>query len=165
MIVPTIIMAVLAITLLLIGYFRGEGEHLMGIKSALEMCTQMVPLLLCALVVAGMVQILIPQELVSRWIGTESGFRGIIIGSLAGGLSPGGPYISLPIVAGLLRAGAGVGTMVAFLTGWSVWAITRLPMDIGILGWKFTAIRLCATFFFPILAGWIAHAFFSNIEL
>ncbi|MFH1951665.1 MAG: permease, partial [Pseudomonadota bacterium] len=163
MIVPTIVMAVLAIALLLIGYLRGEGEHVIGLKSALGMTTQIIPLLIFALIVAGMIQVLLPEELVSRWIGTESGLRGIIIGSLAGGLSPGGPYISLPIVAGLLRTGAGVGTMVAFLTGWSLWAVARLPMDIGILGWKFTAIRLFATFFFPPVAGLIAHAFFSNV--
>lgn len=165
MIVPTIVMAALAVGLLLIGYLRGEGEHLIGMKSALDMTLQIIPLLICALIVAGMIQVLLPQQAVSKWIGSESGLRGIIIGSLAGGFSPGGPYVSLPIVAGLLNAGAGVGTMVAFLTGWSLWAVARLPMDIGILGWRFTAIRLCVTIFFPPLAGLIAHAFFSKVKL
>jgi len=165
MIVPTIVMAALAIALMLLVYRRGEGEHVIALRSALDMTIQIMPLLIFALIVAGAIQALLPQELVLRWIGTESGLRGIIIGSLAGGLSPGGPYISLPIVAGLLRAGAGVGTLVAFLTGWSLWAIARLPMDVGILGWKFTAIRLIATLFFPPLAGLIAHALFSNVKL
>ena len=112
-----------------------------------------------------MIQVVLPKELLSKWVGEESGLKGIIMGTIAGGLSPGGPYVSLPIVAGLLRSGASVGTMVAFLTGWSLWAIGRLPMDIGILGWKFTLIRLAVTFFFPPIAGLIAQALFSNVKL
>ena len=165
MVLPAIIMAVLAIALLLIAYFRGKGEHILGIKSALDMTIQILPLLIFAFIVAGMIQVLVPKELVSKWVGVESGMRGIIIGTVAGGLSPGGPYVSLPIVAGLLRAGAGVGTMVAFLTGWSLWAVSRLPMDVGILGWKFTLIRIGVTFFFPPVAGLIAQSLFSNVEL
>jgi hypothetical protein len=55
--------------------------------------------------------------------------------------------------------------MVAFLTGWSLWAIARLPMEVGILGWKFTMVRLATTFFFPPVAGWLAHAFFRGIDV
>jgi uncharacterized membrane protein YraQ (UPF0718 family) len=121
-------------------------------------------LLVFALIVAGMVQVLLPQELISKWIGAESGIRGILIGTVAGALAPGGPYVSLPVAAGLLRSGAGVGTMVAFLTGWSLWAVSRLPMEVGILGWKFTLIRLASTFFFPPIAGLIAHLFFAGAK-
>jgi uncharacterized membrane protein YraQ (UPF0718 family) len=97
-------------------------------------------------------------------VGGESGLRGILIGTVAGGLTPGGPYVSLPIVAGLLKAGAGVGTMVAYLTAWSLWAVGRLPMEFGMLGWRFTLVRLACTFFFPPIAGLIAQIFFSNIK-
>ncbi len=164
MLIPTIIMAILASTLLVIGYVKGGGAHVSGMKLALTMTGQMLPLLFCALIVAGMVQALLPQELLTKWVGAESGMRGILIGTIAGGFSPGGPYVSLPIAAGLLRAGAGVGTMVAFLTGWSLWAVSRIPMEVGILGWKFTLIRFATTFFFPPIAGLIAQFFFSGAK-
>lgn len=164
MLVPTIIMGALAIALLLIGYYRGQGQHIVGVKSALNMTVEILPLLVFAFVVAGMVQVLLPRELISKWVGAESGMRGILIGTIAGGFSPGGPYVSLPIVAGLLRTGAGIGTMVAFLTGWSLWAVSRLPMEIGILGWKFTGIRMACTFFFPPIAGLIAQSLFGRFQ-
>jgi len=164
MLIPTIIMGALAAIFLVIGYYKGQGQHLTGIKSAMNMTVQILPLLVFALIVAGMVQALLPQELISKWIGAESGIRGIFIGTVAGALAPGGPYVSLPVAAGLLRTGAGVGTMVAFLTGWSLWAVIRLPMEVGILGWKFTLIRLASTFFFPPIAGLIAHLFFAGVK-
>jgi uncharacterized membrane protein YraQ (UPF0718 family) len=126
------------------------------------MTIQILPLLIFAFIVAGMVEILMPKELLSRWVGAESGMRGIFLGTIAGALTPGGPYVSLPIVAGLMRSGASVGTLVAFVTGWSLWAVGRLPIEVGILGWKFTLIRLASTFVFPPIAGYIAQIFFSN---
>jgi len=164
MLIPTIIMAVLAIVLLAVGYSKGEGQHVQGLRSGVKMIVEILPLLLFAFIVAGMVQVLLPQELLSRWIGEESGLKGIFIGTVAGGLTPGGPYVSLPLVAGLLKAGAGVGTVVAFLTAWSLWAVARLPMELGILGWKFTFVRLACTFFFPPIAGFLAQMFFSGFK-
>jgi len=164
MLIPTVIMAVLAVVLLAVGYSKGEGQHIQGMRSGLKMIVDILPLLLFAFIVAGMVQVLLPQEMLSRWIGEESGLKGIFIGTLAGGLTPGGPYVSLPLVAGLLKAGAGVGTLVAFLTAWSLWAVARLPMELGILGWKFTFVRLACTFFFPPIAGFLAQVFFSGFK-
>jgi uncharacterized membrane protein YraQ (UPF0718 family) len=162
MVIPTIILGTLALVLLLIGYFNGQGQHISGMKSALNMTVAILPLLVFAFIVAGMVQVLLPQELLAKWVGAESGMRGILIGTVAGGLSPGGPFVSLPIAAGLLRAGAGIGTMVAYLTAWSLWAVSRLPLEVGIMGWKFVLIRLASTFFFPPIAGLIAQSFFTS---
>lgn len=164
MLVPTIVMAVLAAALLGVGYFKGEGQHVTGLKAGLQMVWQILPLLIFAFIMAGMVQVLLPKELLTRWVGAESGMRGIFLGTLAGAFTPGGPYVSLPIVAGLLKAGAGTGTMVAFLTSWSLIAAARLPMEVGLLGWKFTAVRLACTFFFAPIAGLLAHAFFRAVR-
>ena len=54
---------------------------------------------------------------------------------------------------------------VAFLTGWSLWALGRLPMEVGILGWKFTLVRLASTFVFPPLAGLMAQFLSSGVRL
>ena len=164
MLIPTIVMACLAVILLVIGYSRGESQHITGLKSALKMTIDILPLLIFAFIMAGMIQTLLPHELLSRWIGEESGIRGILIGTIAGGITPGGPYVSLPLAAGLLRSGASLGTMVAFITAWSLWAVSRLPMEIGIMGWKFTVIRLACTFFFPPIAGFLAQMLFSEFK-
>ncbi len=162
MLIPTIIMGVIALILLFVGYQRGAGQHIAGVKLALGMMIEILPLLLFAFTIAGMTQALLSQQMIAKWVGAESGLRGIFIGSVAGGLCPGGPFISLPIAAGLIRSGASMGTMVAFLTGWSLWAVSRLPMEIGILGWKLTAVRILSTILFPPLAGFIAQAFFQT---
>jgi uncharacterized membrane protein YraQ (UPF0718 family) len=164
MVIPTAIMAVLALAALFFGYSRGEGQHVAGLKMSLKMTAEILPLLFFAFILAGMVQVLLPQAHISRWIGDASGLRGILIGTIAGGITPGGPYVSLPLAAGLLKAGAGWGTMVAYVTAWSLWAVARMPMEVGIMGWKFTFVRFACTFLFPPIAGIIAQAFFSGMK-
>jgi len=165
MLIPTIIIGVIALVLLVIGYQKGGGEHILGLKAAGILLMQIIPLLICAFIVAGMIQVLIPHELISKWVGIESGFRGILIGTLIGSFTPGGPFISLPIAAGLLRTGASIGTMVAFMTAWSLLGVHRLPLEIGIMGWQFALIRLACVFLFPPLAGLIANTLFSRISV
>lgn len=159
---PTLVMAALAIVLLILGHRKGAGEDIEGLKIAFHLTWTILPLLVFAFIVAGMAQTLIPPQVVSKWVGEESGFRGILLGSIAGGLTPGGPYVSLPIATGLARAGANVGTMVAFLTGWSLWAVARIPMEVGILGWRLTLARVASTLIFPPIAGLIANALFNR---
>ena len=128
------------------------------------MTGEALPLLVFAFIAAGMIPVLLPPELVARWVGQESGMRGIMLGTLAGGLTPGGPFVSLPVAAGLLKSGASIGTMVAFLTGWSLIALSRLPMELAILGWKLTLIRIACTFFFAPIAGLLAQALFGSVK-
>ena len=153
----TIILGVIALFLFILATIQGDSKNIIGLKLAFKMTTGILPLLVFAFIIAGLVQVLLPEDLLSKWVGNESGFRGIIIGTLAGGFTPGGPYVSLPIVAGLLNAGASIGTMVAFLTSWSLWAVTRLPMEVGILGWRFTLVRIISVVIFPPIAGLLAN--------
>lgn len=162
MLMPTLIMGALALALLFTGYYKGNGLHLTGMKIALKMLVQVLPLLFFAFIVAGMVQAMVPSEVLSKWIGEHSGIKGILIGTVTGGFAPGGPLTSLPIAAVFLRSGASIGTIVAFMTAWSLWAVCRMPIEIGILGWKFALIRFASTFFFPPIAGLIAQTIFGK---
>jgi len=156
-------MAVLAAITLAVAYSR--GKHLEGLVLAKNITLQVLPLLLFAFIVAGMLQALIPQELVAKWIGKESGIRGIIVGSLAGAFLPGGPYTTLPIAAGFAKVGASIPVLVAMITGWSLIAVMRLPMEMGIMGVKFTLIRLAATFVLAPAAGLIAQGLMKIFKI
>ena len=98
MFMPTVIMGISAVVLFLVAYYK--GAHMAGLNQAMRMTIQILPLLVFAFIVAGMVQVLLPHELISRWIGEESGMKGILLGTVAGAFTPGGPYVSLPIGRG-----------------------------------------------------------------
>lgn len=165
MLVTTLVMATIAVTLVGVGYFRGGREHVEGLRLAVGTMSRMLPLLVCAFVVAGMMQALAPREFIAGWLGAGTGLKGILLGSVIGSLTPGGPYVSLPLAAGLVKSGAGLGASVGFLTGWAVWSVHRLPMEFGILGWKLTVVRLACCAVFPPLAGILAHSVSRYVRL
>ncbi|MFH1768857.1 MAG: permease [Candidatus Omnitrophota bacterium] len=132
MLVSTLIMALLASVLFFISYYK--GRHVEGLKASFVMIREISPLLIFAFIVAGMVNVLMPKDLLSKWMGEGSGIKGIFIGALAGACSLGGPYVSFPLAAALLNSGASIGRMVAFLTGWSLCSVSRLPVELASWG-------------------------------
>jgi len=117
----------------------------------------MLPIIICAFMCEGLIKTIVPPSWIQKWLAVESGWRGIAIGCVAGALTPGGPYTSFPIAMLLLRSGAGLGTVVAYLTAWQLWSLTRYPMEIAFVGVNVTMLRFGVTFFVPPLAGFLAH--------
>lgn len=159
--IATLVMVSVALVLIIIAYLRGDGSLSAGLKDGGRTLLNILPLLLAAFTVAGLAQILIPKELIVAWLGQDSGLKGILIASGVGALTPGGPFVSYPLVAVLYHSGAGIGPVVAFVTAWSLWAVTRLPMELAIVGPRLTMIRLISTLIFPPLAGLIANQLFK----
>ena len=165
LLLPTLILAVFAVAALVIAYHQGGGRLVEGLKRSMNLTIMVIPLIFFALLLAGMIQVIVPKEFVASWLGDQSGFKGIMMGSLMGALTPGGPSVTLPLAAGLLGAGASIGTMVSFLTAWSIMNITRVPFEAGVLGWKFTLIHIASSFFLPPLAGYAASIMFRGVKL
>ena len=139
-------------------YVRGKGVFLQGLDDAVDMMWQVLPKVMGALLLAGFVQVILPGELVVKWIGKKAGIKGIMIACLAGALTPGGPIISFPLVSALYRMGANISALVAYLTAWELLGVQRMFIwDIPLMGVKFTVLRVAISIFFPVLAGMIAQ--------
>ena len=116
MLFPTIVIIIVVIVMVVFSFLQGDDVYIEGFGISIYIFLDIVPLLILAFIVAGMVQVLIPTHIISRWIGSGSGIKGIMIAAAMGAIRPGGPFTSLPIAAVFLRSGAGIGTMVVFVT-------------------------------------------------
>ncbi len=154
----TIVMVGLGVALLIYTLIRGGGLAKDGVKLAGKTLWNALPLLLAGFLIGGLVQVLLPPELIQAWLGKESGMKGVLIGCLAGGLIPGSPYVMFPIVGGLYKAGAGVGAVVGFVSAWSLWSVSRFPMEIALIDTKVAVLRYAITFVVPPVAGLLANS-------
>jgi len=160
----TVIMAAIAVALLVLAYLRADSLCVAGLRAGARMLWSVMPVLLISFVVAGLVQVLVPKEQVGRWLGAEAGFRGIMLGCIAGGLTPGPPYTIFAVLAGLYKAGAGIGAVVGFLTAKGLWSLSHIPTEAAVLGPRVTLIRVLSTLVFPPLAGLIAQVILSRLR-
>lgn len=150
----SISMWILAIIVGSIAYFRSRKLCAQGAKIAGENIIVMIPRIIMAILVSGFFSVIVPTDLVAHWLGKDSGMKGILIGFVAGGLTPGGPIICFPIIAIIFKAGAGIGPLIAFLTSWSVFAIHRLfAFEIPLMGLHFAMVRLLSSVILPFIAG------------
>jgi len=119
-------------------------------------------LILAAFILSGLIQVVVTREMINKWLGGASGWRGLISGAVAGAVIPGGPYGYYPIIAALIKAGAEVGPLIAFSGGKAAWSLTRLPMELAFLGPQLTLIRFGLMIPVPILMALIARALFPG---
>jgi len=154
----TYVLVVVALILLIFALIRGRDLAIEGLKLAGSTLWNNLAIMLAGFIIAGLMQVLLPKELIAKWLGNASGVKAVLLGCLAGGIIPGSPYAVFPIVAGFYKAGAGLGAMIGFVTAWSLWSISRLPVEIALINPKAALIRYGITFLVPPAAGLIAHA-------
>jgi uncharacterized membrane protein YraQ (UPF0718 family) len=154
----TLVLAAVAVILLAIAFWRGQNLPLAGLLAAGRTLWRNLPILLLGFVIAGLVQVLVPKELISRWLGVQSGVKGVLIACVVGGLVPGSPYATFPLVAALYQAGASLGVVVGFVAAWSLWSASRLPLEMALIDPRPALVRYGITFVVPPLAGLLANA-------
>jgi uncharacterized membrane protein YraQ (UPF0718 family) len=161
--ITTIVLAILAIALAIVAYLKDPGLPWIGARNGLSMLWFVLPRLVPALLLAGMLQVLVPQETVSRYLGREGGFRSILIASAAGVVTPGGPMVTVPFLVALANSGAALAPLVAYMTSWSLFGMQRIiAWEAPLMGWQFVAVRVIPSLAFPVLAGWLVHVFYRE---
>lgn len=154
----TLALAATAAILLAVAFWRGRGLPLAGVLAAGRSLWRNLVILLLGFLIAGLVQVLVPREWIARWLGAEAGVKSVLIGCVVGGLVPGAPYAVFPLVAALYQAGAGLGAVVGFVAAWSLWSVSRLPLEMALIGPRPALVRYAITFVVPPLAGLLANA-------
>lgn len=157
-----LLLAVILVLVVLAYREGGPDLALQGLTRGINLLGHELPLLTAAFLTAGLLQVLIREDQVTRWLGEESGVRGILLACLGGGLIPGGPYAYYPIASALLKSGAGLGVLIAFVTAKNLWSISRLPLEFAILGLEITFQRFFITFLIPPLMGILAEKLFGG---
>lgn len=137
---------------------KGAGAFREALSGDLDLLLFLLPRMIAGMLLAGLVQATLPPDLVAKWVGEESGLKGIVIAAAVGMLTPGGPMTSFPIVVAFYMSGADRGALVAYLTGWSLLGFQRtLVWELPLLGTEFTLYRIAAVIALPIMAGLIAR--------
>ncbi len=143
------------VTVFLVAYFS-QGWTLVqsGLITSAGMFKFVWFRMVLGLLLGGMIQVLVSPGLVYQWMGAGSGFRGVLIGAVAGIFTPGGPYVQFPLLAALQNKGASVGPLAAFMTSWALIPLYRtFVFEIPFMRIEFALCRLAASLLVPIFIG------------
>jgi len=146
--------------------FWTGGEQLTksGLEHARELIKTVWLRLLLGFTLGGLIQVLVPRALITKWLGPTSGLKGILIGSYMGIIMPGPPYVIFPIIASIYRAGAGAGPIIALLAGRALLGLQHLIVwQIPFLGVGIPLATYIVCLFLTPLVGLAGAAVFKVI--
>lgn len=142
---------------------HGRAEALDALHSAGTLLLGIAPVIITALFVGGYVQALLPRSLVTRWLGEDSGGGRYLLATIAGVITPAGPFGAFPLVVALRGAGASFDVCVVYLSAWATLGIHRIVIwELPFLGHDFVLLRVLASLPVPIAAGLLARALLAR---
>jgi uncharacterized membrane protein YraQ (UPF0718 family) len=149
---------VTAIAAILLWTTHGAAAVMEALRDAWLLLLTVLPAMLAGLLLAGSLKQLVPPGALARWMGAESGLRGLIVAAIAGMATPGGPMAAFPLVLVLARAGADRGAVICFVVSWALNGLQRvLVWEVPLLGADFALLRLLCGLPLGVLAGLLAR--------
>ena len=112
--------------LALIAAMRGQVLLKDGARGGAMEFLLLLPRIGIGVIGSGFLAEALPNEWIAPWLGPESGFFGVMIATIGGALTPGGPVVGFSIGAAALKSGAGAPQVIAYSTAWALYAIHRL---------------------------------------
>ncbi|MCF8476954.1 MAG: hypothetical protein K9G60_07975 [Pseudolabrys sp.] len=144
-------------TLALLAALRGRILLYDGLRNGASEFLHLLPRIVIGVAGAGFIAAVLPKDLIASWLGPESGLTGILIATLGGALTPGGPVVGFSIGAAALKGGGGAPQVIAYTTAWALFAIHRLaifevPMMPGRIVWLRALVSLPLPFIAAAMA-------------
>jgi uncharacterized membrane protein YraQ (UPF0718 family) len=125
----------------------------------LELFVLILPKVAAGCLIGALVRLMVPRELVVKWVGEGSGLLGLVIAALVGMVFPGGPFTIFPLAGAFMLIGADKGAAVAFVTGWLLLGVNRIIIwEMPFFGPDFVILRALVSLPLPVLAGVLGRA-------
>jgi uncharacterized membrane protein YraQ (UPF0718 family) len=118
-----------------------------------------VPRIALGVIGSGYIAAIIPPQVITGWLGPDSGWSGVLAAVIAGAATPGGPVVGFSIGAVALKSGGGAPQVIAYVVAWALFAFQRLILwEIPFMPARFVWFRAAVSVPFPFLAAAIAMA-------
>jgi uncharacterized membrane protein YraQ (UPF0718 family) len=159
-----LILLVMVVVAEIVAVLWRPAMPLEGLKGSVRLLRGVWLDLLLGFIFAGLADVLIPQPVLSRWLGGQRPTQAILVGWAAGLLLPGGPYLVFPILASLFQKGAAPGPLITLITAKTlVSPIRMLTYEAPLLGWPLTLARFIPGVLLPpimgVLGAWLFAVF------
>jgi hypothetical protein len=132
---------------------RGRVLLVDGAREGVLEFIRLLPRIGAGVIGSGFIAEVLPKALVASWIGPGSGFMGVVIATLGGALTPGGPVVGFSVGAAALKSGAGAPQVIAYSTAWALYAIHRLVIwEVPVMPPRVVWLRAAVSLPLPFIA-------------
>jgi hypothetical protein len=140
-------------------WLRGRTVLVSSAREGAMDFINIVPRIALGVIGSGYIAAIIPPQVITGWLGPNSGWSGVLAAVIAGAATPGGPVVGFSIGAVALKSGGGAPQVIAYVVAWALFAFQRLILwEIPFMPARFVWFRAAVSVPFPFLAAAIAMA-------
>lgn len=147
----------------LISFIADSERTLRALKMALKKFVTILPAFLGMLMLVSIVLFLIPDRVISQYLGSSNIFTGVLFASFLGSITLMPGFIAFPLCGILLKKGVIYMVLSAFTTTLMMVGIITYPIEKAYLGTKVTIIRNIISLFIALIVAVMTGIFFGEI--
>ncbi len=142
---------VIAILALSVSLLKSKERTILALKKAWKSFENILPQFLSILIIIGILLAVLSPEQISKLLGRESGWYGVLIAAVIGSVTLVPGFIAFPLAAALLKSGAGYMQIAAFISALMMVGIVTIPVEVEYFGKRAAAVRNTAAFVFSLI--------------
>lgn len=145
----------IAIILLFLSFIKDKKKTKMALQKAWKAFENILPEFLVVILLVGFLLAILNPETISKIIGSESGWFGVILAAIIGSITLIPGFVAFPTAAILLDNGAGYMQIAAFVSTLMMVGVITIPVEIKYFGKKISVLRNVLAFFFSLVVALI----------
>lgn len=145
----------ITILLLCTSYYKDKKKTKMALKKSWKAFENILPEFLGVIMIVGVLLAVMNPEVISRIIGGNSGWFGVIVAAVVGAVTLIPGFVAFPTAAMLVENGAGYMQIAAFVSTLMMVGVVTIPVEIKYFGKKLTFLRNLFAFIFSFLVAYL----------
>ena len=147
----------------LISFIVNREKTLKAVKIAARRFVTILPAFLTMLILVSIVLFLVPDTVISDYLGSNNKFVGVLFASFIGSITLMLGFIAFPLCGILLKKGVLYMVLAAFTTTLMMVGVLTYPIEKEYFGIKVTIIRNTISFFIALVVAVMIGIFFGEI--
>ena len=149
---------------ILLSFIVNSKKTLMAIKIAVKKFVNILPAFLTMLIFVSVVLFLVPDKVISNYLGNSNKFVGVTFASFFGSITLMPGFIAFPLCGILLKKGVPYMVLSAFTTTLMMVGVLTYPIEKEYFGMKVTIIRNVISFFIALIVALMTGIFFGELR-
>ncbi len=147
----TICLWIITLTWFIGSIIKDKNKTFGSIKMSSGMMRNMIGEIIGILFLIGLILTFIPPETIKQYLGQSNVVLSTIVSAFVGSITLIPAFVAFPLVGSLVKAGASIVPIVAFLTTLTMVGFVTFPLEKREFGMKFALVRNCLSFGFAII--------------
>lgn len=145
----------LTFILLLVSFIKDQQKTKKALTKAWKAFENILPEFLGVIMLVGILLALLNPQVISKLIGSQSGWLGVIASALVGAVTLIPGFVAFPTAAMLLQNGAGYMQIGAFISTLMMVGVVTAPVEMKYFGKKLTVMRNLLAFLFSFVVAFV----------